>query len=59
MTDTASIDVLLATLNATDVGSLDTIAQKMPQVQRDSSRSARRSWPGRRRRRWRRCGAET
>ncbi len=33
MTDTASIDVLLATLNATDVGSLDSIAQKLAQVQ--------------------------
>ena len=33
MTDTASIDMLLATLNATDVGSLDSIAQKMAQVQ--------------------------
>lgn len=29
----SSIDVLLATLNATDVGSLDTIAEKMQQVQ--------------------------
>jgi len=35
MSDTSSIDVLLATLNATDVGSLDAIAEKMQQVQRD------------------------
>ena len=35
MSDTASSDVLLATLNATDVGSLDAIAEKMQQVQRD------------------------
>ena len=35
MTDTARIDVLLATLNAADVGSLDTIAEKMGQVQKD------------------------
>ncbi len=33
MTDTLPIDVLLATLNATDVGSLDSITQKMAQVQ--------------------------
>jgi len=33
VTDTLSIDVLLATLNAADVGSLDSIAQKMAQVQ--------------------------
>ena len=33
MTDTLPIDVLLATLNATDVGSLDSIALKMAQVQ--------------------------
>jgi hypothetical protein len=33
VTDTPSIDVLLATLNATDVGSLDSIAQKLAQVQ--------------------------
>jgi hypothetical protein len=32
MIDTARIDVLLATLNAADVGSLDTIAEKMEQV---------------------------
>jgi len=32
MTDTASIDVLLATLNSADVGSLDAIAEKMEQV---------------------------
>jgi hypothetical protein len=31
--DTISIEVLLATLNATDVGSLDAIAGKMSQVQ--------------------------
>jgi hypothetical protein len=31
--DTISIDVLLATLNAAEVGSLDAIAQKMQQVQ--------------------------
>jgi len=37
MTDTARIDVLLATLNATDVGSLDAIADKMVQVQHDLS----------------------
>jgi hypothetical protein len=30
---TISIDVLLATLNATEVGSLDAIAEKMLQVQ--------------------------
>ena len=35
MTDTASIDVLLATLNSADVGSLDAIAEKMGQVQKD------------------------
>jgi hypothetical protein len=33
VTDTLSIDVLLATLNATDVGSLDAISAKMAQVQ--------------------------
>jgi hypothetical protein len=33
MPDTPSIDVLLATLNASEVGSLDAIAQKMQQVQ--------------------------
>ncbi len=33
MTDTLPIDVLLATLNATDVGSLESIAQKLAQVQ--------------------------
>ena len=32
MSDTSSIDVLLATLNATDVGSLEAIAEKMMQV---------------------------
>jgi hypothetical protein len=31
--DTAAIDVLLATLNAAEVGSLDAIVQKMKQVQ--------------------------
>ena len=35
MTDTASIDVLLATLNSADVGSLDAIAEKMEQVRAD------------------------
>ncbi len=35
MSDTSSIDVLLATLNSTDVGSLDAIAERMQQVQRD------------------------
>ena len=35
MTDTARIDVLLATLNAADVGSLDAIAEKMGQVKKD------------------------
>ena len=35
MSDAPSVDVLLATLNATDVGSLDAIAEKMQQVQRD------------------------
>ncbi len=35
MTDTARIDVVLATLNAADVGSLDTIAEKMGQVKKD------------------------
>ena len=35
MSDTSSIDVLLATLNATDVGSLDAIAEKVEHVQRD------------------------
>jgi len=34
MSDTPTIDVLLATLNAAEVGSLDAIAQKMEQVQR-------------------------
>ena len=38
MTDTASIDVLLATLNSADVGSLDAIAEKMEQV-RDTGAS--------------------
>jgi hypothetical protein len=32
MPDTSSIDVLLATLNAAEVGSLDAISQKMQQV---------------------------
>jgi hypothetical protein len=35
VTDTTRIDVLLATLNATDVGSLEAIAERMVQVQRD------------------------
>jgi hypothetical protein len=34
MTDAPSIEVLLATLNATEVGSLDAIAEKVQQVQR-------------------------
>jgi hypothetical protein len=34
MTDATSIDALLATLNAADVGSLDAIAEKMGQVQK-------------------------
>lgn len=34
MTDAPSIDVLLATLNATEVGSLDAIAEKVEQVRR-------------------------
>ena len=34
MSAAPSIDVLLATLNATDVGSLDSIAEKVQQVQR-------------------------
>jgi hypothetical protein len=33
MSDTPPIDVLLATLNATEVGSLDAVAEKMRQVQ--------------------------
>ena len=33
MTDTLSIDVLLATLNATEVGTLEAITEKMQQVQ--------------------------
>jgi hypothetical protein len=33
MPDTSSIDVLLATLNAAEVGSLDAISQKMQQVE--------------------------
>jgi hypothetical protein len=32
MSDPSSVDVLLATLNAAEVGSLDAIAQKMRQV---------------------------
>ena len=35
MTDTARIEAMLATLNAADVGSLDTIAEKVGQVQQD------------------------
>jgi hypothetical protein len=35
MTTTSRIDVLLATLNAADVGSLDTIAAKMRQVEKE------------------------
>ena len=34
MTDAPSIDILLATLNATEVGSLDAIAEKVQQVRR-------------------------
>lgn len=34
MSDAPSIDVLLATLNATEVGSLDAIAEKVEQVRR-------------------------
>jgi hypothetical protein len=33
VTDTLSIDVLLATLNATEVGTLEAITEKMQQVQ--------------------------
>jgi hypothetical protein len=33
MSDTSRIEVLLATLNAAEVGSLDAIAEKMVQVQ--------------------------
>jgi len=33
MSDTPAIDVLLATLKATEVGSLDAVAEKMRQVQ--------------------------
>ena len=33
MNDATSVDVLLATLNAAEVGSLDAIAQKLQQVQ--------------------------
>ena len=33
MSDTPSIDVLLATLNAAEVGSLETVAEKIRQVQ--------------------------
>ena len=33
MSEASSIDVLLATLNATELGSLDAIAEKMQQVQ--------------------------
>jgi hypothetical protein len=35
VTDAPSIDVLLATLNATEVGSLDAVAEKVEQVRRD------------------------
>jgi hypothetical protein len=34
VTDTLSIDVLLATLSATEVGSLEAIAERMEQVRR-------------------------
>ena len=33
MSDAPSVDVLLATLNATEVGSLDAVAEKVRQVQ--------------------------
>ena len=33
MSDASSVDVLLATLNATELGSLDAIAEKMQMVQ--------------------------
>lgn len=33
MSDASSVDVLLATLNATELGSLEAIAEKMQQVQ--------------------------
>jgi hypothetical protein len=35
VSDVPSIDVLLATLNATELGSLDAIAEKVEQVRRD------------------------
>jgi hypothetical protein len=35
VSDAPSIDVLLATLNATELGSLDAIAEKVEQVRRD------------------------
>lgn len=35
MTGTTRIDVLLATLNAADVGSLETITEKLGQVRRE------------------------
>jgi hypothetical protein len=38
MSDAPSIDVLLATLNATEVGSLDAIAEKVQQVRRGLER---------------------
>ena len=57
MSDTSSIDVLLATLNATEVGSLDAIAAKMQQVAGGARVArARPSWRRRRRPRSRRCG---
>ena len=34
VSDAPSIDVLLATLNATEVGSLESVAEKVQQVQR-------------------------
>jgi hypothetical protein len=34
VSDAPSVDVLLATLNATEVGSLDAVADKVQQVQR-------------------------
>ena len=35
VSDAPSVDALLATLNATEVGSLDSVADKVRQVQRD------------------------
>jgi hypothetical protein len=38
VSDAPSVDVLLATLNATEVGNLDAIAEKVQQVQRGLER---------------------